>query len=158
MSSIRLPAKVLLPVAGKPMLAHQIDRLRKVRYADQVVVATSVDPKDNTIVDFCNAYQVAVFRGSLNDVLSRFAMATATYKADVVVRLTADCPLIDPVIIDHVISAYLESPEERLYVSNILDRVIGFGLNLLDDLGADYLAGSPSNNVCTHCLGTKAEA
>lgn len=130
MGSTRLPGKVLLPAAGKPMLAHQIDRLRKVRYANQLVIATSEDTLDDAIVEFCAGYGTATFRGSQEDVLSRFAGAAKAYDAEVVVRLTADCPLIDPMVIDHVISAFLESPSQRLYVSNTLERTYPRGMDV----------------------------
>jgi spore coat polysaccharide biosynthesis protein SpsF len=69
--STRLPGKVLLPVLGKSMLAHQIDRLRQVRYANNLVIATTDSPKDDAIVDFCKQYGVLVVRGGVNDLLSR---------------------------------------------------------------------------------------
>lgn len=129
MGSTRLPGKVLMRAAGTTMLGHQIDRLRKVRFADQIVIATSVEPPDDAIVNLCIAYGVAVFRGSQNDVLSRITGAATQHAADVVVRLTADCPLIDPAVIDHVISVYLEAPSQRLYVSNTLERTYPRGMD-----------------------------
>lgn len=128
--SSRLPGKVLLLAAGKPMLAHQIDRLRQVRHADQLVIATSEDRKDDAIVEFCKGYGVAVFRGSLHDVLSRFALAAQAHEADVVVRVTGDCPLIDPMVVDLVISGYLDAFEDRLYVSNTLERTYPRGMDV----------------------------
>ena len=118
MDSTRLPGKVLLPAAGKPMLTHLVDRLRSARLADEIVVATSREKQDDVIAEFCAGYGVATYRGSEQDVLSRYAEAAAEYEADVVVRITGDCPLIDPALVDEVISRYLESPGSRVYVSN----------------------------------------
>lgn len=130
MGSSRLPGKVLLTVAGRPMLAHQIDRLLKVRYADQIVIATSTEPADDAIVKFCEQIGISVFRGDENDVLSRFVGAAVKYEADVIGRLTADCPLIDPAVIDQVISSYFEDPHERVYVSNTFERTFPRGMDI----------------------------
>lgn len=129
MGSSRLPGKVLMPASGKPMLAHQIERLRNVRFANHLVVATTTNPKDDAIVEFCNDWGVSVFRGDEDDVLARFAAAATTYEADVVVRLTADCPLIDPAVIDQAIACYLEAPSPHLYVSNTIMRTYPRGMD-----------------------------
>jgi spore coat polysaccharide biosynthesis protein SpsF (cytidylyltransferase family)/aryl-alcohol dehydrogenase-like predicted oxidoreductase len=130
MGSSRLPGKVLLPAAGKPMLAHQIDRLRKVRGADEIVVATSLLEGDDAIASFCQMYGIAVVRGSETDVLSRFSAAAVASDADVVVRLTGDCPLIDPALVDHAIEIYLASQAERTYVSDTIDRSYPRGMDV----------------------------
>jgi len=129
MNSVRLPGKVLLQASGKPMLAHLIDRLRKVRNADELVIATSIDPRDDVIVAFCDSHRLSVFRGEELDVLARYKGAADQFQADVIVRLTADCPLIDPAVIEQVIACYLENPESRLYVSNTLERTFPRGMD-----------------------------
>ncbi|MDZ5649200.1 glycosyltransferase family protein [Nitrospirillum sp. BR 11828] len=107
MGSTRLPGKVLLTVAGKPLLAHQIDRLRRATRVDEVVVATSDRPADDPIADLCRDLGVACFRGSEPDVLDRFCRAALAHRADVVVRVTGDCPLIDPGLIDRLLALFL---------------------------------------------------
>lgn len=130
MGSSRLPGKVLLPAAGKPMLAHQIDRLRKVCGADEIVIATSVLEGDDVIANFCQTNGVAVVRGSEIDVLSRFSAAAVATGADVVVRLTGDCPLIDPAVVDRAIEMYFASQAERTYVSDTIDRSYPRGMDV----------------------------
>ena len=109
MSSTRLPGKVLKEIAGKPMLAWVVERARGAQTVSEVVVATTVEPSDDPIVSFCAQMGYACTRGSLTDVLDRYYQAARAYNADVVVRVTADCPLIDPAEIDHVVREYQRS-------------------------------------------------
>ncbi len=109
-SSSRLPGKVLLPLAGAPMILRQIERVRRAQRIDRLVVATSDDPSDDALARTVAGAGVAVRRGSLDDVLARFTGALAAFgPADHVVRLTGDCPLADPQVIDatieHVVGA-----------------------------------------------------
>ncbi len=104
MSSSRLPGKVLREIAGRPMLAWVVERARRAKTADQVIVATTTDPSDDPVATFCQAQGYDCVRGSLNDVLDRYYQAARQAQADVVVRLTADCPFIDPVLIDDVVN------------------------------------------------------
>lgn len=129
MGSQRLPGKVLLLAAGKPLLGHQIDRLRQLRHADEIVVATSSKPEDDAIAAFCAAQNINVVRGSSDNVLSRYALAAELSGADVVVRLTGDCPLIDPAIVDNAIHTYLANPKLQ-YVSNTIDRTYPRGMDV----------------------------
>lgn len=115
-SSTRLPGKVLLPLFGKPMLARQIERLRRARRIDQLVVATSIDATDDAIAAYCAELGVECFRGALDDVLSRFIGAAEKWSPEHVVRLTADCPLADPEVIDTVITRHLDSSAD--YTTN----------------------------------------
>jgi spore coat polysaccharide biosynthesis protein SpsF len=108
MSSSRLPGKVLRDLGGKPMLERVISRVSRARHINGLVVATTVDSTDDPIADFCAQHGTPVFRGSLYDVLDRYYQCARQYQADVIVRITADCPLIDPQEIDRVIAAYLE--------------------------------------------------
>ena len=107
MSSSRLPGKVLDILAGKPALHHIHERLLECRLVDEIVIATSQEPSDDAISEFCQNHHIPFFRGSLDDVLDRYYQAAGEYKADVIVRITGDCPLIDPVIVDAVVAGFL---------------------------------------------------
>jgi spore coat polysaccharide biosynthesis protein SpsF (cytidylyltransferase family) len=107
MSSTRLPGKVLLPLVNKPVLAHVVERLAYSRLIEKIVVATSVDSTDNPIFEFCCKKNVSCFRGSLEDVLDRYYQTATQFDASAVVRITADCPVIDPVVVDAVITGFL---------------------------------------------------
>src|SRR5689334_18394344 len=103
-SSSRLPGKVLLPLAGQPMILRQIERVRRARRIDRLVVATSEDPSDDELAHALERAGVDVHRGPLADVLARFTGALAAFgPTDHVVRLTGDCPLADPAVIDATI-------------------------------------------------------
>ena len=108
MGSTRLPEKVLMEIDGVPLLDIMLSRIEKSKLLDHVVIATSNSPADDRIEEFCNHNKYECFRGSENDVLSRYYECAKEYSADVIVRLTADCPLIDPDIIDKVINQYFE--------------------------------------------------
>jgi spore coat polysaccharide biosynthesis protein SpsF len=129
MTSSRLPGKVLAPVLGEPMIGRQLERLRRARRIDALVVATSTDPSDDPLAAYCGGLGVEVFRGSLSDVLERFRGALATHpEAKAVVRLTADCPLADPAVIDEVIAHH--HAEDADYTSNTLgERTFPHGLD-----------------------------
>lgn len=121
--SRRLPGKILLDLAGKPVLWRVLERVLASKLIKQVVVATTSEPNDQKIVDLARAYGegVAVFRGSTEDVLDRYYQAAKKFGAEAVVRITADCPLIDPEIIDKVIKAFLENKDIDL-AANCLDK------------------------------------
>ncbi|MFZ6035967.1 MAG: cytidylyltransferase domain-containing protein [Patescibacteria group bacterium] len=125
MSSTRLPGKVLLPLADKPVLGHIVDRCKHVPQA-HVVVATSTDKTDDAIERYCQEMGTFCVRGDLSDVLSRYRLAANHYPAPILVRITADCPLIDPTIIEMVIH---ELPGYD-YASNVLSRIIPHGLDV----------------------------
>jgi spore coat polysaccharide biosynthesis protein SpsF len=116
MSSTRLPGKVLKPLAGRPMILRQIERLRRARRIDRLVVATSREASDDELAHTLAAEGVEVFRGPLDDVLVRFTGALEAFPADHVVRLTADCPLIDPQAVDATIDLCLAEAAD--YASN----------------------------------------
>jgi len=126
MTSTRLPGKVLLPLAGEPMLTRLVQRLRRVQHADSIVIATTTNTTDEPIAALCNMLGVACHRGSELDVLSRYADAARLHGADIVVRITSDCPLIDPVLIDQVIAVYQEGGSD--YVSNMLPPTWPYGM------------------------------
>lgn len=103
--STRLPGKVLMPLLGEPVLAHVIRRVRRARSLDAVVVATTTEPRDDPIIDLGRGLGCAVVRGSEQDLLARYLLAARAHDADRVVRVTSDCPLIDPELVDEVVAA-----------------------------------------------------
>ncbi|MCF6768105.1 glycosyltransferase family protein [Thiotrichales bacterium 19S11-10] len=103
MNSSRLPGKVLKKVNNKPLLVYQMERIGMAKQIDYFVVATSVEPQDDAIESCCKEYNLPCFRGSETDVLSRYFECARHNQADIVIRLTADCPLIDPNVVDLVI-------------------------------------------------------
>lgn len=129
MGSTRLPGKVLLPLAGHPVLWQVCDRLSHSRLITQCVVATSIEPQDDVISEFCKAQGINCFRGSESDVLGRYYLAAKQYQAEVIVRITADCPLIDPQVTDRVIGCYLENRTGYVGASNVIKRTFPRGLD-----------------------------
>ncbi len=127
MSSSRFSGKVLQPILGQPMLARQIERIRLSATIDQVTVATSTEFADDPIASACTEMNVPCFRGSLDDVLDRFYRAAELTAADVIVRLTADCPLLDPDVIDATVRLFLSGAYD--YVSNSLVPTYPDGLD-----------------------------
>ena len=121
MTSTRLPGKVMADLLGQPMILRQIERLRRAKRIDQIVVATSTDASDDGLVERLTAEGIGVYRGSLDDVLSRYAGALETFSGhETVVRLTADCPLADPELIDATIELYQNTQAD--YASNTPER------------------------------------
>lgn len=128
MTSSRLPGKVLLPLAGEPMLQQQLNRVLRAQTLDQVVVATSSDPTDDPIAELCADMRIDIYRGDLNDVLARFTGAIAQFSPDVVVRITADCPLMSPAVIDSLVTEFLNSDCD--YLSNTLQPTFPDGVDV----------------------------
>ncbi len=127
-SSSRLPGKVLQPLLGKPMLSRQIERILRSERIDRLVLATSTDPEDDAVAAVAAETGIACSRGSLDDVLDRFYRAALPYQPQHIVRLTGDCPLIDPAVIDGTIWFYLEGRYD--YVSNALEPTFPDGLDV----------------------------
>lgn len=109
MGSTRLPGKVLKPILGRPMLWHIVQRLRFVPGLSEVVVATSDQPDDEPIRCFCQGNGIALFAGSKNDVLDRFYQAALKYAGDPIIRITGDCPFVDPQVVGRVLELYATS-------------------------------------------------
>ncbi|WP_461613054.1 cytidylyltransferase domain-containing protein [Clostridium sp. Marseille-QA1073] len=107
MGSERLPGKVLKEINGKPMIYYTLMRLKKSKYIDEIILATSIKEVDTPLVEYVKSLGVEVFRGSENNVLERYKLASDKYGGEVIVRVTGDCPLIDPIIVDNVITKYL---------------------------------------------------
>ncbi len=108
MASTRLPGKVMLDLAGEPMLVRVLNRTKRAGMLDEVVVATTTGPEDDSIVDLAATYGWPSFRGSEEDLLDRYYRAANRYSADVVVRVTSDCPLVEPILIDEIVRDFME--------------------------------------------------
>lgn len=127
-TSSRLPGKVLKPVLGKPMLVRQIERVRRAGLIDHLLVATSSDTSDDAVEKLCGENNIPCFRGELDDVLDRFYQAARPLSPEHVVRLTGDCPLADPDLIDRTISFHLQGKYD--YTSNALEPTFPDGLDV----------------------------
>src|SRR5579884_1672439 len=137
MGSSRLPGKVLKDLGGESVLARVVQRLRRSSFISEVVIATSVSPRDEAVMREAERLNVRCFAGSESDVLDRFYQAVRAFHADVVVRITSDCPLIDPEITDETVRAFLN--EQPDYASNGLERTYPRGLDT-EAMTADALA------------------
>lgn len=128
MTSTRLPGKVLLPCLGRPMLELMIERVKRSRYLDTIVIATTTNGTDNPIVELAEKLGVGYFRGSEFDVVGRVTTAMERVEADVIVQLTSDCPLIDPQVIDQFVGFF--AANEFDHVSNVIVRSYPDGLDV----------------------------
>lgn len=128
MSSSRLPGKVLKKVNGRELLDYEISRLILAKEIDRLIVATSIDETDNEIEFFCKKKRIECYRGSLEDVLERYYQCANLYKPNHVVRITGDCPLIDPDITDHVIQQHLKNNAD--YTSNTITPTYPDGMDV----------------------------
>ena len=109
MNSARLPGKVLMSLANKPVLAHIVERLSYCKLVDKILIATSHERSDNPIAEYCENNNINYYRGNLDDVLDRYYQAAKTYNAETILRVTGDCPAIDPIVVDAVIAGYLSN-------------------------------------------------
>lgn len=126
--STRLPSKVLKKIDGKTLLEYEIERLKDVKLADAVCVATTTEPEAQAIVEICDRMGVSSYRGSTDDVLARYYEAALLMKAELIIRVTADCPVIDPEVIDQMIEAFVQENAVD-YVSNTQERTYPRGLD-----------------------------
>lgn len=143
MSSTRLPGKVMRLLAGEPVLYHVVERVKRTRGIDTVIVATTVEKEDDAIVRFCEERGYANFRGSRDDVLSRYLEASHAYELDEIVRITSDCPLVDPDIVSELLERFHSGAYD--YMSNFTpgERTFPRGLDC---------------EVCTYTALEKAHA
>jgi spore coat polysaccharide biosynthesis protein SpsF (cytidylyltransferase family) len=128
MGSTRLPRKVMRDIGDRPMLSHVHERTAHASTIDTVVVATSSEPGDDEIADYCNQQDIWCHRGSESDVLDRYYQAATEVGAETVVRITADCPFLSPAVVDHVVRRYEDSSAP--YVTNILEYTYPDGLDV----------------------------
>jgi spore coat polysaccharide biosynthesis protein SpsF len=137
-----------MDIAGTPMLAHALRRLRAAERIDDIVLATTVNDRDDPLTALAEREHARWYRGSEDDVLARVTGAAGESGAEVVVRITGDCPLLDPEVVDRVVDALLEAPTACDYASNVLRRTYPKGLDAeamwSDTLARmDRLASSP---------------
>jgi len=129
MGSTRLPGKAMMDILGMPMLGRVISRLKLCSLIEDIVVATTERTEDDLIEQFCQNQNTLCFRGSEMDVLGRYYQAALRYKAQTVVRITSDCPLIDPQVVDKVIAAYQKNVSHASGASNVIERSYPRGLD-----------------------------
>lgn len=127
MGSTRLPGKTMAPILGRPMLELLTERLRRAKRIHQIVVSTTDQAADDVIEELAHRLGVGCFRGSCDDVLDRVLRAAHTYQADLIVEMTADCPLLDSTVVDEVIDLFMSGTYD--YVSNVLERTYPRGLD-----------------------------
>lgn len=150
MTSTRLPGKVLMPLAGKPALERLIERLKRSKFVDEIVVATTINKSDDLIVKLAGRLGVKYFRGSELDVLRRVLMAAQSVKGDIIVEITGDCPLVDWRLVDRGIEEFFRKKAD--YASNLLkpSYPIGFDVQVfpVDVLAeVDKLTNDPVDRV-----------
>lgn len=126
MGSTRLPGKVLKEVLSRPLLSYQIERMKQINLIDEIIIATTPN-QNEAIIKLCNNEKINYFVGSESDVLERYYHAAKKYKADIVVRMTSDCPLIDPQIVDQILLMYRNGKYD--YVSNTIQRTFPRGMD-----------------------------
>ena len=161
MGSNRLPGKVMKALDGHPMIYHTVTRLQKARYVDEVILATSNKEGDTPLADYITELGFKVFRGDEENVLERYKLASDLYGGDIIIRVTGDCPLLDPIVVDHVITRFMIMNQDyiRLDVPNTFIRgfdVEVFSKEALDrayklvtdsDLSEDEQAGMYTEHV-----------
>lgn len=138
MTSTRLPGKVLQEIDGKSLLDYHITRLQHTGF--QIIIATTINKTDDPVIEFCEKNKIKYSRGSEDNVLIRFYEAAVQNNLDIIVRVTSDCPLIDPHLIRNSIEKYLRFNNDNLYMSNVIDRTFArgfdfeiFSFSLLED-------------------------
>ncbi|RDW20775.1 cytidylyltransferase domain-containing protein [Oceanobacillus chungangensis] len=144
MTSTRLPGKVMKTVNGTTLLEYQLERVKRSKRLDQIIVATTNNGTEQPIVDLCRDLNITIYQGSEEDVLERYYQTAKKHHADIIVRMTSDCPLIDPKVIDKIIKFYLDNNYD--YVSNTQIRSFPRGMDTevfsMDNLEAAYLKAS----------------
>jgi spore coat polysaccharide biosynthesis protein SpsF len=156
MGSHRLPGKVLMPLAGKPVLWHVINRLKYSQKINVIVVATTGEKIDDAVVKLCEDNGVPYFRGSEDDVLDRYYQAAKMFNADPIVRITADCPAIDPYVVDEVVEGFLNGNYDIYGLSGEfpdgLDCTV-FSFRALEDAWRNAELPSEREHVCPYMEG-----
>jgi len=147
MTSTRLPGKIMQEAAGKSMLQHHIDRLRAIQYP--IIIATTSNASDDEVAAFAQHQNLACYRGDEHDVLSRFWEANKQFPADIIVRVTSDCPLIDAQLIEQGVRLYLDLNDDQCYVSNCFPRTYARGFDF-EIFSATMLEEAHQHATSTH--------
>lgn len=149
MGSNRLPGKVMKVLGGYPMIYHTLTKLQRARYVDQVILATSNKEADTPLAEYAASIGFEVFRGDEDNVLERYKQTSELYEGDIIIRVTGDCPLLDTVIVDHVITNYLIADYDymRLDVPNTFIR--GFDVEVFSKEALDRAYEIVSHEVTT---------
>ena len=126
--SERLPNKVLKEIENLPMICHIINRVKKAKNIDQIILATSNTDTDKILLDIAKKFKIIGFAGDEKDVLDRFYNAAITYAANPIVRITGDCPLVDPILLDKMVEFYQANDYD--YMSNTIERTFPDGLDI----------------------------
>ena len=130
MGSTRLPGKVMMDLCGSPVIEHVVNRLNNSNLIDKIIIATSFDSNNQPIIDFCQENHISYFVGNEDDVLDRYYQTALDYDIDdkdIIIRITSDCPLIDPFIVDKVIGEHISNNND--YTANVLDCTYPDGLD-----------------------------
>jgi spore coat polysaccharide biosynthesis protein SpsF (cytidylyltransferase family) len=126
--SKRLANKVLKEIEGTPMICHIINRIKRARNVEQIILATTDNDSDKILLDIAEKFKIIGFAGNADDVLERFFDVATSFSADPVVRITGDCPLVDPELLDSMIQIFLENKYD--YISNTIERTFPDGLDI----------------------------
>jgi len=119
MDSTRLPKKVMMPLAGKPLLLRLYERVNAANYTDTIIIATTTEENDDPVISFCTENNIKYYRGNSTDLLDRHYKAALPFNPDAVVKIPSDCPLIDPGVIDKVLKYYIDNKKKFDFVSNL---------------------------------------
>ncbi len=130
MGSTRLPGKILKPIMGRPLLSYLIERMRDIQTPHKLIIATTTNPQDDAIEALAQKENIFVFRGSEENVLDRYYQACCEKSADIIVRITSDCPLLDPDLVDQALQLFQGSPIPLDYLSNTQKRSFPRGMDV----------------------------
>ena len=130
MNSTRLPGKVLMKVDGKPMIGYLTERLKKIKKIDEIVISTTNNKKDNSLISYCKKNNLSYFRGSEKNVLKRVYQTAKFYKADIILFITGDCPIIDIKIINKYLNYFIRHKKKFDYVGNAFLRSYPDGMDM----------------------------
>ncbi len=127
--STRLPGKILKELSGKSVLWHVVNRLSHSKLCNKIVIATTTEPEDDVVENYCVENNFPYYRGSSENVLSRYYETAKVFGAEIIIRITSDCPLIDPEIIDKMLEQFLSEKSKIDYMSNVFPRMFPRGLD-----------------------------
>ncbi|MBD89412.1 MAG: hypothetical protein CL940_03685 [Deltaproteobacteria bacterium] len=130
LASTRLPQKVLADLCGRPMVMHCVERARRAAGVDEVIIATTVEASDDPLEAFCDASSLGVYRGSVDDIVGRLLGAAHARQADAIVRIWADCPMVDPVVIERAVAAVIGGGADYATNSTLAGRTYPVGLDI----------------------------